>query len=191
MVLQSRPQNGYWQVKLDPADKEKTAFSTGLGLWHFTVMPFGLCNAPATFERLMEQVLRGLPLDVCLLYLDDILVPGKTFDSHLSNLRHVLQRLRNANLKLSPEKTTLFQKEVTYLGHVVGETGVSTDHSKVCAIESWPLPSNQKELKRFLGLCSYYRRFVPNFAEVAHPLHVLAQDTEANFKWTDEAKKAF
>ena len=183
--------SGYWQVKLDPADKEKTAFSTGLGLWQFTVMPFGLCNAPATFERLMEQVLRGLPLDVCLLYLDDILVPGKTFDSHLNNLRQVLQRLRNANLKLSPEKTNLFQKEVTYLGHVVGERGVSTDHSKICAIESWPLPNNRKELKKFLGLCSYYRRFVPNFAEVAHPLHELAQDAGANFEWTDEAKKTF
>ena len=83
--------SGYWQVGVDPHDKEKTAFSTGQGLWQFTVMPFGLCNAPATFERLMEQVFRGLSLDVCLLYLDDILVPGKTFDHHLDNLTQVLQ----------------------------------------------------------------------------------------------------
>ena len=148
--------SGYWQVRLDSDDKEKTAFSTGLGLWHFNVMPFGLCNAPATFERLMEQVFRGLPLDVCLLYLDDKLVPGKTFKDHLQNLGQVLKRLRKANLKLSPEKTTLFQKEVTYLGHVVGEMGISTDPSKISAIESWPIPSQRKDVKRFLGLCSYY-----------------------------------
>lgn len=139
--------SGYWQVKLDPDDKEKTAFSTGAGLWHFTVMPFGLCNAPATIERLMEQVLRGLPLDVCLIYLDDSLVPGKTFEGQLLNLKRVLQRLRVAHLKLSPDKTLLFQRKVTYLGHVVGEMGVSTDSSKTSVIRSWPLPHNRKELK--------------------------------------------
>ena len=83
-------QSGYWQVPMEEAAKEKTAFSTGRGLWQFRVMPFGLCNAPATFERLMEQVLSGLPLDVALVYIDDILVPGKTFDDQLSNLRTVL-----------------------------------------------------------------------------------------------------
>ena len=146
--------SGYWQVGLDPHDKEKTAFSTGQGLWQFTVMPFGLCNAPATFERLMEQVFRGLLLDVCLLYLDDILVPGKTFDHHLDNLTQVLQRLQDVNLKLSPEKTSPFQKQVSFLGHVVEEDGISTDPSKTNAIFSWPVPVNKKELKQFLGLCS-------------------------------------
>ena len=181
----------YWQVGLDPEDKEKIAFSTGQGLWQFTVMPFGLCNTPATFERLMEQVFHGLSLDVCLLYLDDILVPGKTFDHHLHNLTQVLQCLRDANLKLSPEKTTLFQKQVTFLGHVVGEEGISTDPTKINSILSWPVPGNTKELKRFLGLCSYYRRFIPGFSNIAQPFHWLAQVRDGEFDSSDEANTAF
>ena len=139
----------------------------------------------------MEQVFRGLPLDVCLLYLDDILVPGKTFKDHLQNLGQVLRRLRKVNLKLSPEKTTLFQKEVTYLGHVVGEMGISTDPSKISAIESWPIPSKRKDVKRFLGLCSYYRRFIHGFADIAHPLHAIAQGNDVKLRWSEEANAAF
>jgi hypothetical protein len=104
--------SGYWQVVLHPEHKEKTAFSTGQGLWQFTVMPFGLCNAPATFERLMESVLRGLTYEACLVYLDDVIVIGRTFQEQLDNLRRVLQRLREAHLKLNPEKCQLFRKEV-------------------------------------------------------------------------------
>ena len=96
--------SGYWQVELDPQDKEKTAFSLGSGLWQFTVMPFGLANAPATFERLMEQVLTGLPLTTALIYLDDVLVAGRSLSDQLSHLRTVLQRFRSAGLKLAPEK---------------------------------------------------------------------------------------
>ena len=95
--------SGYWQVQLDDSSKEKTAFSTGNGLWQFKVMPFGLCNAPATFERVMEQVLVGLPVSVALVYLDDILVPGCTFSQGLANLGQVFERLRKAKLKLSPK----------------------------------------------------------------------------------------
>ena len=98
--------SGFWQVPLDDAAKEKTAFSTGSGLWQFKVMPFGLCNAPATFERLMEQVLLGLPTSIALVYLDDIVVPGCTF-YQISNLRQVFKSLRKAKLKLSPKKCTL------------------------------------------------------------------------------------
>ena len=95
--------SGYWQVQLDATDKDKTAFSTGRGLWQFTVMPFGLANAPATFERLMEQVLAGLPLSTALVYLDDILVAGRSFANQMANLRVVMQRFREANMKLSPK----------------------------------------------------------------------------------------
>ena len=97
----------YWQVPMEDANKEKTAFSAGIGLWQFRVMPFGLCSAPATCERLMEQVLSGLPLSVTLVYIDDILVPGRTFDDHLSNLRIVFLSIRKATLKLAPHKCTL------------------------------------------------------------------------------------
>jgi hypothetical protein len=97
------PNSGYWQVSLHQDDKERTAFSTGRGLWQFTVMPFGLCNAPATFQTLMESVLRGLIYDACLVYLDDIVI-GRTFQEHLDNVRKLFQRLRGAHLKMNPEK---------------------------------------------------------------------------------------
>ncbi|GBM00287.1 Retrovirus-related Pol polyprotein from transposon 297 [Araneus ventricosus] len=118
--------SGYWQVEVRPEDREKTAFTTGQGLWQFKIMPFVLCNAPATFERLMETVLRGLSSEACLMYLDDIIIVGRTFEEHLNNLREVFQRLQKANLKLSPKKCRFFQKEVTYLGHIIS-AGVKID----------------------------------------------------------------
>ena len=181
--------SGYWQVPLDDSSKEKTAFSTGNGLWQFKVMPFGLCNAPATFERLMEQVLFGLPMSVALVYLDDILVPGRSFEAQLANLKLVFERLRKAKLKLSPKKCFLFRREVKYLGHVVNEEGISPDLSKIEAVTLWPTPTSATEVKSFLGLCSYYRRFVPSFADVARPLHRSADGSP--FQWTQETEGAF
>ena len=182
--------SGYWQVEVHPSDRENTAFSTGRGLWQFKVMPFGLCNAPATFERLMEKVLAGLPLTVRLIYLDDILVPGHTFTDHTKNLRMVLLRLREAKLKLSPKKCVLFQRQVKFLGHIVSEAGVATDPEKLRAVHPWPRPSTVSEVRRFLGLCSYYRRFVPNFADLAHPLHQCTEHTQI-FNWNDELENSF
>ena len=182
--------SGYWQVGVHPEDREKTAFTTGRGLWQFRVMPFGLCNAPATFERLMEKVLAGLPLSVCLVYLDDILVPARSFDGHIQNLRTVFSRLREANLKLSPKKCTLFRRQLKFLGHIVSESGVSTDPKKLEAVINWPTPTNVSEVRRFLGLCSYYRRFVPNFADTAHPLHQCTEHTQV-FDWNPDAQLAF
>ena len=181
--------SGYWQVPLDDAAKEKTAFSTGNGLWQFKVMPFGLCNAPATFERLMEQVLLGLPASIALVYLDDIVVPGHTLPHQINNLRQVFECMRKAKLKLSPKKCTLFKREVKYLGHTVSGKGIAPDPGKIEAVAQWPRPTTASEIKSFLGLCSYYRRFVPLFAEIAHPLHQLA--TVVPFKWTEEAEEAF
>ena len=133
--------SGYWQLPLDDSAKEKTAFSTGSGSWQFNVMPFRLCNAPATFERLMEQVLFGLPMSVALVYLDDIIVPGQSFSQHIANLRQVFERLRKAKLKLSPKKCILFQRKVQYLGHVVSEEGISPDPGKIEAVKTWPRPA--------------------------------------------------
>ncbi|MDD9817374.1 MAG: RNase H-like domain-containing protein [Gammaproteobacteria bacterium] len=181
--------SGYWQVPLDESSKEKTAFSTGRGLWQFKVMPFGLCNAPATFERLMEQVLAGLPLSIALVYLDDILVPGHSFSHQLSNLRKVFERLRAAKLKLSPKKCLLFRREVKYLGHMVSKNGITPDPDKAEAVMSWPTPMSATEVKSFLGLCSYYRRFIPHFSNIAHPLHQCA--STAPFCWTAESEHAF
>ncbi len=180
--------SGYWQVQLDPDDKEKTAFSEGRGLWQFRVMPFRLCNAPATFERLMEQILTGLPLTVCLVYLDDILVPGRTFEQQIGNLRTVFMR-QEAKLKLAPKKCSLFREEVKFLGHIVSERGVATDPDKLYAVSTWPRPTNALEVRWFLGLYSYYRRFVANMS-FAQPLY---QCTEQNqfFECTAGAEQAF
>jgi hypothetical protein len=182
--------SGYWQVELDPADKEKTAVSFGQGLWQFTVMPFGLGNAPATFERLMEAVLRGLPWKICLVYLDDIIAHAKSFDTHLENLKCVLERLREANLKLNPKKCTLFRTEVTYLGYVVSDEGISADPVKVEAVKAWPPPANIHQVRSFIGLCIYYRRFVPRFSQLAKPL-LLLTEKDAVFEWTEQCNQAF
>ncbi|GBM21987.1 Retrovirus-related Pol polyprotein from transposon 297, partial [Araneus ventricosus] len=149
--------SGYWQVEIQPEDKEKTAFTTGQGLWQFKVMPFGLCNAPATFERLMETVLRGLTSEACLVYLDDIIIVGRTFQEHLNNIRKVFQRLQKANLKLSPKKCRFFRKEVSYLGHIISAGGVKTDPEKTKAVVDWPRPETVHDLRSVLGLCTYYQ----------------------------------
>ncbi|GFW79112.1 retrovirus-related Pol polyprotein from transposon 412 [Trichonephila clavipes] len=149
--------SGYWQVEIHPEDREKTAFTSGQGLWQFKVMPFGLCNAPATFERLMETVLKGLTFEACLIYLDDVIIGGRTFEEHLQNIRKVLSKLSDANLKLNPSKCKFFQKEVNYLGHIISAEGVRTDPEKVSAVKNWKRPENLRELRSFLGLCTYYR----------------------------------
>ena len=181
--------SGYWQVALHPEDKDKTAFSTGQGLWQFTVMPFGLCNTAATFERLMESVLRGLTYEACLVYLDDVIVIGRTFQEQLDNLQ-LFQRLREAHLKLNPEKCQPFRKEVRYLGHIVSSSGVTTDTEKLEAVKSWPRQKYKQQLRSFLGLCTYYRRFISGFAEIANPLSKLTEE-KRTFDWATEAETAF
>ena len=153
-------------------------------------MPFGLCNAPATFERLMEYILAGLSWKTCLVYLDDIIVYGSSFRSQIRNLREVLQRLRLAGLKLSPEKCVLLQRQVTYLGYIINEHGVQADPGKLEAVTSWPTPTNVIEVKRFLGLASYYRRFIADFAKIAKPLVTLTEK-DSTFIWTSETQDAF
>ena len=182
--------SGYWQVEMDANDKEKTAFTAGSGLYQFTVMPFGLCNAPATFERLMERVLAGLSWHLCLLYLDDIIVHAPTLEEHIRRLRLVLDRLRAAGLKLSPKKCHLLQREVEFLGHVVNDKGVATDPKKVEAVSNWPVPQSPKDVRSFLGLCGYYRRFVRDFSRIAKPLHHLTEKGQ-QFQWTAGCQEAF
>ena len=121
----------YWQVDMDPKDKEKTAFTTRMGLHQFNTMPFGLINAPATFERLMETALRGLQWEECLVYNDDVICFGQSVDMCLERLSRIFERLQNAGLKLRPDKCSFFQKEVLFLGHVVSPDGVKTDPSTI------------------------------------------------------------
>ena len=182
-------QSGYFQVEMDPVDAEKTAFTTICGLFQFKVMSFGLCNAPATFERMMEIILSGLHWEICLLYIDDVIIFADNFEQHMERLSEVLSRLQTAGLKLSPQKCQLFKTQVCFLGHVVSEKGISTDPAKIKAVEQWS-PTDVHQVRSFLGLCSYYRRFVEGFATIAKPLHKL---TEKNvpFRWTEECQTAF
>ena len=182
--------SGYWQVEVAPEDQPKTAFTTPEGLYLFKVMPFGLCNAPATFQRLMDRVLSGLKWSSCLVYFDDIIVVGTTFQEHLHHLTSVFTRLRGAGLKLKPKKCTLCRQQVTFLGHIVSTDGVATDPSKTEAVSKWPIPQNRKEVQQFLGLANYYRRFVKDFALISKPLQRLTEKN-APFEWTIGCQNAF
>ena len=182
--------SGYWQVEVEPADREKTAFATPQGLYQFRVMPFGLCNAPGTFQRLMEHALAGLHWTSCLVYLDDIIIFSRNIPDHLQRLREVFVRLREAGLKVKPSKCFLMQRKVHYLGHVVSEKGVETDPNKVVCVQEWSNPTNVKELRQFLGMASYYRRFIKGFAQKASQLHKLTEKGKT-WNWTQECGEAF
>ena len=168
--------SGYWQVPIQEWDKEKTAFRTSSGqLFEFNQVPFGLCNAPATFSRLMDCVLTGLHWETCLFYLDDIIVFATTWEEHLARLRQVFERLRHAQLKLGADKCTFTAREVSYLGHRVTKEGLLPDPSLLAAIREISRPQNATEVRSFLGFAGYYRRYVKNFTAIAGPLHALTR----------------
>ena len=181
--------SGYWQVGVHSNDQHKTAFTSHRGLFKFRVLPFGLCNAPATFERLMKFVLAGLIGTSCLVYPDDIVIYSRTFEEHISHLTEVLMRLRQAGLKLKPGKCFLFRQEIVYLGHVVSKEGNATNPSKTAAMDKYPPPNNVQELKQFIGFASYYRCFILKFTEIVSPLHRLTQKS-VQYAWTDDCQKA-
>ena len=182
--------SGYWQVKLAEKDREKTAFATHMGLFQWNVMPFGLTNAPATFERLMERVLEGLIGRSCLVYLDDIIIFGKTFQECADNLEKVLTRLRKYNLTLKAKKCDLFKTQVHFLGHIVGENGIKTDPDKCSKVKDWPVPTRVGHVRSFLGLASYYRRFIKDFARLSTPLLDLLKKSKV-FRWESEHDVSF
>lgn len=182
--------SGFHQVAMDPRDVNKTTFVCHRGTFRFPKMPFGLCNAPATFQRLMDTVLSGLNYEICLAYLDDIIVFSHDLDTHLQRLEQLFIRLREANLKLKPSKCRMLQKRVTFLGYTVSQAGVGTDPDKIAAVRDWPVPHNLRQCRAFVGLCQYYRRFVPNFSGVAAPLHALTKKG-ARFAWTAEFQASF
>lgn len=182
--------SAYHHVMVDPSDSDKTAFICPRGMYKFRRMPFGLCNAGATFQRLMDVVMSGLHFQVCLVYLDDIIIFSETVDQHLERLVIVLGRLRSAGLKLKPEKCALFQRSISFLGHVVSERGIQTDSKKIQVVQEWPIPRSIRDVRAFLGLASYYRRFVPNFASIAGPLHAMFGKGK-RFVWSVEAQQSF
>ena len=196
--------SGYNQVPMAEKDKEKTAFCTPFGLFEFNRMPFGLCNAPGTFQRLMERIFGDQSFQSLLLYLDDIVIFSTSFNQHLQRLEMVLSRLQQHNLKLKMSKCHFFQQEVKYLGHVISSAGVATDPEKTKAVAEWKHPSTVTDLRSFLGFCSYYRRFVEGFAKHAAPLHRLVGELEGGPKkprsrvsakleghWSEDCEQAF
>ena len=184
--------SGYWQIKMERESQEKTAFVTTQGLYEFRVMPFGLCNAPATFQRLMQKILAGLGGDTpfCDVYIDDIIVFSSNLRDHISHLEQVFSRLRRAGLKLHLGKCQFGCPEVLYLGHIISAAGVAPNPEKVAAVRDFPTPTSVQTVRQFLGLASYYRRFIRNFAKIASPLHALTRQ-DVPFVWTLSCQNSF
>jgi len=182
--------SSYWQVPLGPDAQEKATFITRDGLQKWKVLPFELTSAPATFQRLMEQVFSGIHWKTLLIYLDDVIVISPDFETHVSCLQEVFERLRSASLKLKLSKCALLQPEVKYLGHVVGRNGVATNPKKVRAIEDWVTPQDLTGLRAFLGLVGYYRQYILDFAGIVQPLNRLTAKG-VMWQWTPVEQRAF
>ena len=180
---------GYWQIKVKDEDRCKTAFTTKYGLFQFKRMSFGLTNAPSTFSRVMNLVLRGLHWATVLAFLDDVLVLGRTFQGHLDNLAEVFQRFRQYGIKLKARKCDLFQQEVEYLGRTVGRDGMKVSKSFVDTMEKWSLPECTKDVERFCGFANYHRSFIKDFAKISAPLYGLTGKNK--FHWESEHQEAF
>ena len=182
---------GYWQVPLAPDAREKTAFSTPEGLFHYVVLPFGLHGAPPTFQRMMDKILRP-HRDYAAAYLDDIVIHGEEWGTHLQQVTAVLRALRGAGLTANPKKCRLGLQDADYLGYTIGRGCVKPQARKVEAIREWPRPRTKKQVRTFIGLASYYRRFVPHFSSIAAPLTDLTQSRLPDrVLWTGETEKAF
>jgi hypothetical protein len=161
--------SGYWQVAMETRDQAKTAFITSQGLYEFKVMPFGLTNAPATFQRLMNKVFKEEIGQFVAVYLDDIIIFSATFEEHLQHLRYIFEKLKEAGLRLGKDKCEFCKLELAFLGHIVSGQGISPDPSKIEKIKNFPIPKNTTELRGFLGLASYYRKFIQEFSIKAAP----------------------
>ena len=178
-------------VPVEEGSRSKTAFATPCGLLQFRVMPFGFHGAPATFQRMMDRVIDGLD-DFAAAYLDDLVVFSSSWTEHRSHVKMVMERLQAAGLTAKPTKCQFGMAKCVYLGHVVGSGQVSPEPTKIEAVESFPTPQTKKEVRRFLGLTGYYRKFIPDYAKVALPLTDLTKKNTPNWvKWSAEADQAF
>ena len=188
-------QAGYHQIRIADSDIPKTAFRCPIGHFEYTVMPFGLTNAPATFQELMNRIFKPLiDADVVTVYLDDILVHSKTADEHMTHCKAVLQTLRAHQLFAKASKCEWNRIEVTFLGHLVGEDGIRMDPRKVEVVRLWQAPTNQGELRSFLGLANYFRKFILGYAHLSAPLNALLQKSAApvfGSTWSQAHAQAF
>uniref|UniRef100_A0A1I8BFD6 RNA-directed DNA polymerase n=1 Tax=Meloidogyne hapla TaxID=6305 RepID=A0A1I8BFD6_MELHA len=180
--------SGFWQIPLDRESSYKCGIITEWGLYEMKRLPFGLKNAPSIFKRTMNKVLKGVK-NVSL-YIDDILVHTNGFEEHIEILEQVFSRLKENGLKLKGEKCKFFMRKCIYLGHEISNKGYKPAQSNCESIKRYPSPKNAKEVKRFIGMTSFFRKFIPNFATIAAPLNKLTRGRE-NFKWTETEDKAF
>lgn len=180
--------SGYWQIKMNEEDIEKTAFTIDEGHFEFVVLPFGLTNAPATFQRYMNQLLRDIKESKC--YIDDILVFTDSWEEHITALRAVFEIMRKSNLRFKSSKCHFGMSSMKWVGHVIDQDGIRVDPEKTFAIREYPNPRNEKELRRFLGMSNYYRKFIKNYATIAAPLYYLTRKG-VNWKWEELEKEAF
>ena len=182
---------GYHQIVLDEESKPITAFTVPRrGLYEFNRLPFGLTEAPAAFQALMERILKPYLHKICHVYLDDIIIVGKTYEEHKENIRKVLQALRDAGLRISWEKSKFLMSHVQYLGFVVGQGRISVSEEKVKAVEEFPPPTSKKQVRSFLGLCGWYRRLIPHFADLTAPLTMLLKKKQ-RWQWGKAQDRAF
>ena len=182
--------SGYHQLKIKEEDIPKTAFSTRYGHYEFLVMPFGLTNAPAAFMDLMNRVFKEFLDKFVIVFIDDILVYSRTKEEHAAHLTQVLEVLKVKQLYAKFKKCEFWLDRVVFLGHVISGAGISVDPSKVEAINNWMQPTNPSEVRSFLGLAGYYRRFVEGFSKIAMPLTQLTRKG-VMFRWTDMCERSF
>lgn len=181
---------GFWQIPLDPASRDITSFSTNEGSFRWKVLPFGLSVSPNSFSRMMAIAFSGIPPDRAFLYIDDIIVIGRSEEEHLRNLKTVFATLRKRNLKIHPRKCQFFRPEVTFLGHLCTPEGILPDPSKRMTIINYPVPSDKDATKRFVAFANYYRRFIKDFSLLTKPLSYLTKK-HVQFKWNEECDKNF
>ena len=194
--------SSYYQVEIEEVHKERTAFTVGpLGFYEFNRLPFGLCNSPATFQRIMETCLGDLNMQICVIYLDDLIVFSDTFEEHMERLELIFNRLRQYNLKLAPQKCVFCKTEVDYVGYTVSERGISADPQKIDKVRNWPTPKNPDDVRQFVGFAGFYRRFIKDFSTIVKPLNELMPSTHQkkkarpktpdNWNWGERQENAF
>ena len=183
-------QQGYWQLTVAERDRPKTAFITKYGLYEYTKLPMGLCSAPSTFQRCMELIFRGLQWKHLLIYLDDLIIYSSNIETHFQHLSEVFGLLKDAGLKLKPAKCHLLQSEVLFLGHIVSSDGLRPNPALIESVKKWEPPKTVKQVQQFMGLCSYYRRFLLRFSETAAPLTELTKKG-VPFVWSAQCQQAF
>lgn len=182
--------SSFWQIPLDRETAHKTTFITHNGSYHFTRVPYGITAGPMCFQMVMSKVLQGINFKYALVFIDDILCHSPSLDTHFIHLSNIFDRLRDANLKLNPKKCQFAAKKVEYLGHILSAKGTEANPEKVKVIKNYPRPQTKKQMRAFLGLCNFYRRYVPNFSVIATPLNQLLKKT-ARLKWTEQCETAF